>query len=226
MCRPVIRICDVVGWPPTRSLECRCPACTSPPGRAKLAVPVTITVGVIAGAWYPPAWYPPTWPPRPEPVAAVRPPVLGFWLARQPSGITAFAVVNVLRTRGRALLDAIKLAVVIPARVGAEDQRLLSRMTWRGSRGRFEWRRPSAIASAGKCRLTAPRLSRSLSRRRSNIASGQPGRRSQDGPPTGSVGPVPPAPWAACLRCHSRAGVCHLRAHDELRADRGVDHRR
>jgi ABC-type antimicrobial peptide transport system permease subunit len=49
------------------------------------------------------------------PVNSVRPPVLGVRRARQPGGVTSLAVVNVLRTPGRALVGAISLAVGICA---------------------------------------------------------------------------------------------------------------
>ena len=52
---------------------------------------------------------------RADPVASVRPPVLGVRRARQPGGITALAAVNVLRTPGRALVGAVSLAVGVTA---------------------------------------------------------------------------------------------------------------
>jgi hypothetical protein len=79
------------------------------PGRAALAVPVAVAVAVIAGLI--PAWL----AARAEPVASVRPPVLGVRRARQPGGITALAAVNVLRTPGRALVGAVSLAVGVTA---------------------------------------------------------------------------------------------------------------
>ncbi|MGH3194310.1 MAG: FtsX-like permease family protein, partial [Streptosporangiaceae bacterium] len=50
-----------------------------------------------------------------EPAAATRPPVLAVRRARQPSGITGLAVVNVLRTPGRTLVGALSLAVGVTA---------------------------------------------------------------------------------------------------------------
>ena len=79
------------------------------PGRAALAVPIAVAVAVIAGLI--PAWL----AARAEPVAAVRPPVLGVRRARQPGGITALAAVNVLRTPGRAAVGAVGLAVGVTA---------------------------------------------------------------------------------------------------------------
>jgi putative ABC transport system permease protein len=81
----------------------------APPGRALLAVPIAMAVAVVAGL--PPAWL----AARADPVASVRPPVLGVRRARQPGGITGLAVVNVLRTPGRALLGAAGLAIGICA---------------------------------------------------------------------------------------------------------------
>jgi len=78
-------------------------------GRAALAVPIAVAVAVIAGLI--PAWL----AARAEPVASVRPPVLGVRRARQPGGITALAAVNVLRTPGRALVGAVSLAVGVTA---------------------------------------------------------------------------------------------------------------
>jgi putative ABC transport system permease protein len=79
------------------------------PGRAALAVPIAVAVAVIAGLV--PAWL----AARAEPVASVRPPVLGVRRARQPGGITSLAAVNVLRTPGRALVGAVSLAVGVTA---------------------------------------------------------------------------------------------------------------
>jgi putative ABC transport system permease protein len=78
-------------------------------GRAALAVPIAVAVVVIAGLI--PAWL----AARAEPVASVRPPVLGVRRARQPGGITALAAVNVLRTPGRAAVGAVSLAVGVTA---------------------------------------------------------------------------------------------------------------
>jgi putative ABC transport system permease protein len=75
------------------------------PGRALLAVPVAIGVAIIAGLV--PAWL----AARAEPTASIRPPVLLVRHARQPGGITALAIANVLRTPGRALIGAVSLAV-------------------------------------------------------------------------------------------------------------------
>jgi putative ABC transport system permease protein len=79
------------------------------PGRAALAVPIAVVVALIAGMI--PAWL----AGRAEPVASVRPPVLAVRRARQPRGITALAIVNVLRTPGRALVGAVSLAVGVTA---------------------------------------------------------------------------------------------------------------
>ncbi len=79
------------------------------PGRAALAVPIAVAVAVIAGLV--PAWL----AARAEPVASVRPPVLGVRRARQPGGITSLAAVNVLRTPGRALVGAVSLAIGVTA---------------------------------------------------------------------------------------------------------------
>ncbi len=79
------------------------------PGRAALAVPIAVAVAVIAGLI--PAWL----AGRAEPVASVRPPVLGVRRAREPGGITALAAVNVLRSPGRAAVGAVSLAVGVTA---------------------------------------------------------------------------------------------------------------
>ncbi len=79
------------------------------PERAALAVPIAVAVAVIAGLI--PAWL----AARAEPVASVRPPVLGVRRARQPGGITALAAANVLRTPGRAAVGAVSLAVGVTA---------------------------------------------------------------------------------------------------------------
>ncbi len=79
------------------------------PGRAALAAPIAVGVAVVAGVV--PAWLAAT----AEPVASIRPAVLGVRRARQPGGITALAAVNVLRTPGRALVAAISLAVGVTA---------------------------------------------------------------------------------------------------------------
>jgi putative ABC transport system permease protein len=79
------------------------------PGRAALAVPIAVAVAVIAGLI--PAWL----AARAEPIASVRPPVMGVRRARQPGGITALAAVNVLRAPGRAAIGAISLAVGVTA---------------------------------------------------------------------------------------------------------------
>jgi len=52
---------------------------------------------------------------RAAPLASVRPPVLAVRRARQPGGITGLALVNVLRTPGRAALGALSLAVGVTA---------------------------------------------------------------------------------------------------------------
>jgi hypothetical protein len=79
------------------------------PGRAALAVPVAVAVAVLAGVI--PAWL----AARADPVESVRPPVLGVRRRRTPGGITALALVNVLRTPGRAAIGAVSLAVGITA---------------------------------------------------------------------------------------------------------------
>jgi putative ABC transport system permease protein len=78
-------------------------------GRALLAVPAAVAVAVVAGA--PPAWL----AARADPVAAVRPPVLGVRRGHQPGGVTAMAMRNVARTPGRALIGTVSLAVGITA---------------------------------------------------------------------------------------------------------------
>jgi hypothetical protein len=79
------------------------------PARAMLAVPVAIGVAILAGLA--PAWL----AAHAEPTASIRPPVLLVRHARQPSGITALAAANVLRTPGRALVGAASLAVGVTA---------------------------------------------------------------------------------------------------------------
>jgi putative ABC transport system permease protein len=79
------------------------------PGRALLAVPAAVLLAVVAGAG--PAWL----ASRADPVAAVRPPVLAVRRGQHPAGITGLAVVNVLRTPGRALLGAVSLAAGVAA---------------------------------------------------------------------------------------------------------------
>jgi putative ABC transport system permease protein len=78
-------------------------------GRALLAVPIAIGVSIIAGLA--PGWL----AARAEPTASIRPPVLLVRHARQPRGITAFAITNVLRTPGRAVVGAASLAVGVTA---------------------------------------------------------------------------------------------------------------
>ena len=77
--------------------------------RAALAIPVAVVLAVAAGAV--PAWL----AARADPAAAIRPPVLAVRRARQPSGITGLAVINVLRTPGRALIGAVSLAIGVSA---------------------------------------------------------------------------------------------------------------
>ncbi|HCU97699.1 MAG TPA: hypothetical protein DHU96_35330 [Actinobacteria bacterium] len=79
------------------------------PGQAALAVPIAVAVAVVAGVI--PAWL----AARADPVESVRPPVLGARRGHQPGGITALAMVNVLRTPGRAAVGAISLAIGITA---------------------------------------------------------------------------------------------------------------
>jgi hypothetical protein len=82
---------------------------TASPARALLAVPVATAVAVAGGLV--PAWL----AARADPVSSVRPPVLAARRARQPSGITSLALVNVARTPGRTLIGVISLAVGIAA---------------------------------------------------------------------------------------------------------------
>jgi putative ABC transport system permease protein len=77
------------------------------PGRALLAVPVAVLVAVVAGAV--PAWL----ATRAEPVAAIRPAVMGVGRAYHPRGVTSLALINVARTPGRALIGVVSLAVGI-----------------------------------------------------------------------------------------------------------------
>jgi putative ABC transport system permease protein len=79
------------------------------PARAALAIPVAMALAVVAGAA--PAWL----AARADPVASVRPPTLAVRRARQPSGITGLALVNVLRTPGRTLIGTLSLAVGVTA---------------------------------------------------------------------------------------------------------------
>ena len=79
------------------------------PARAALAIPVAIALAVVAGSV--PAWL----AARADPVASVRPPVLAVRRARQPSGLTGLAIVNVLRTPGRSLIGALSLTVGVAA---------------------------------------------------------------------------------------------------------------
>jgi putative ABC transport system permease protein len=81
----------------------------APPERAFLAVPIAAAVAVIAGLV--PAWL----GARADPVESVRPPVLGVRRRRQPRGVAGLAMINVLRTPGRALVGAVSLAVGITA---------------------------------------------------------------------------------------------------------------
>jgi putative ABC transport system permease protein len=79
------------------------------PARAGEAIPVAVALALVAGA------IPAARAARADPAASVRPPVLAVRRARQPSGITGLAVVNVLRTPGRALVGAVSLAVGVAA---------------------------------------------------------------------------------------------------------------
>ena len=79
------------------------------PVRAALAIPVAMALALMAGA------VPAALAARAEPMAAVRPPVLAVRRARQPSGITGLAVVNVLRTPGRTIVGAVSLGVGVTA---------------------------------------------------------------------------------------------------------------
>ncbi len=79
------------------------------PARAALAIPVAMVLAIAAGA------VPAFLAARADPMASVRPPVLAVRRARQPSGITGLAVVNVLRTPGRTLVGALSLAVGVTA---------------------------------------------------------------------------------------------------------------
>src|SRR5207253_2128351 len=77
--------------------------------RAALAIPVAMALALVAGA------VPAALAARAEPLAAVRPAVLAVRRARQPSGITGLAVVNVLRTPGRTIVGAVSLGVGVTA---------------------------------------------------------------------------------------------------------------
>jgi putative ABC transport system permease protein len=77
--------------------------------RAALAIPVATALAVVAGA------VPAALAATADPVASVRPPVLAVRRARQPSGISGLAVVNVLRTPGRTAVGALALAVGVTA---------------------------------------------------------------------------------------------------------------
>jgi hypothetical protein len=79
------------------------------PGRAAAAVPVAAAVAIIAGLV--PAWL----AARADPVESVRPPVLSVRRRHHPRGVAGLAMVNVLRTPGRALVGAVSLAVGITA---------------------------------------------------------------------------------------------------------------
>jgi putative ABC transport system permease protein len=79
------------------------------PGRALLAVPVAIAVGVAGGLA--PAWL----AARADPVSSVRPPVLAVRRAHHPRGITSLAALNVARTPGRTIIGVVSLAVGIAA---------------------------------------------------------------------------------------------------------------
>ena len=76
---------------------------------AALAIPVAMALALVAGA------VPAALAARAEPMAAVRPAVLAVRRARQPSGITGLAVVNVLRTPGRTIVGAVSLGVGVTA---------------------------------------------------------------------------------------------------------------
>ena len=79
------------------------------PGRALLAVPVAIAVAVVAGLAL--AWL----AARADPVSSVRPLVLAAGRAHQPRGITSLALLNVVRTPGRAAVGVVSLAIGIAA---------------------------------------------------------------------------------------------------------------
>jgi hypothetical protein len=76
---------------------------------AALAIPVALALALVAGA------VPAALAARAEPMAAVRPAVLAVRRARQPSGVTGLAVVNVLRTPGRMIVGAVSLGVGVTA---------------------------------------------------------------------------------------------------------------
>jgi putative ABC transport system permease protein len=78
-------------------------------GRAALAIPVALSVAVVAGSV--PAWI----AARARPAASVRPPVLSVRRARNPRGVTGVALVNVLRTPGRAVVAIVSLGTGITA---------------------------------------------------------------------------------------------------------------
>ncbi len=77
--------------------------------RAALAVPVSVALALAAGAW--PAWL----AARVNPLSSVRPPVVPVRRGHQPGGITALALINVLRAPGRTVVGALALAVGIAA---------------------------------------------------------------------------------------------------------------
>ena len=78
-------------------------------GPAALAIPVAIALAVVAGAV--PAWL----AARADPGRRSVRPVLAVRRARQPSGLTGLAIVNVLRTPGRSLIGGLSLAVGVMA---------------------------------------------------------------------------------------------------------------
>ena len=79
------------------------------PGRALLAIPIAVAVAILAGLM--PAWL----AARADPVASVRPAVLDVRRVSRSSGIMTMAVINVVRTPGRALIGAASLAVGVAA---------------------------------------------------------------------------------------------------------------
>ncbi len=77
--------------------------------RAALAIPVALAVSIVAGS------IPASIAARARPVASVRPQVLAVRRAHSPRGLTGIAVVNVLRTPGRALVAIVSLGTGITA---------------------------------------------------------------------------------------------------------------
>jgi putative ABC transport system permease protein len=79
------------------------------PARAALAVPAATALAVLAGL------VPAARAAGADPIAAVRPAVLGANRGRRPRSLAALAVINVLRTPGRTALGALSLAIGVCA---------------------------------------------------------------------------------------------------------------